>query len=439
MDVHDGLGTDGTHTMWEPPGYDESASGDGAHGYDGYDDSTGHDAAGSGGTGDTATDTTDSSGTDDGSVSGTDTGSGGTEGSTTMTVEVEGQTRELPAEHDYTGDGRPDAAVETADGKVIVFADTEDNTTGEAGPDGKADEAYIVDKATGKVVGAAHIDPSSGTWVEGTDSDGPSAVGSESGSGSTGTGETGETGETGGTTGETTGTSGGQQSAGVVTVEYGGHQVGVEKTIDTDDDGVADSGVLYTDGKAVVLTDTGGDAGAEQVAVVDPETGQITDVAHVDPQTGEWEEGPATGATTGTETTGTGTGTSGTTGTETTGTGTTGTGTTGTTGTSGEMTVNVNGETQQLPAEKDYTGDGQADAAVETQDGKVIVFADTENNETGAAGPDGKADEAWIVDKATGKVVGAAHVDPQTGEWVDGADTDGASSVPAGSGSEASS
>ena len=103
------------------------------------------------------------------------------------------------------------------------------------------------------------------------------------------------------------------------------------------------------------------------------------------------------------------------------------------------MTVDVDGQTQQLPAEKDYTGDGQADAAVETKDGKVIVFADTENNETGAAGPDGKADEAWIVDKSTGKVVGAAHVDPQTGEWVDGVDTDGPSSVPAGSGSEASS
>ncbi|HEY6747409.1 MAG TPA: hypothetical protein VI357_17035 [Mycobacteriales bacterium] len=334
MDVHDGLGADGTHAMWEPPGHDESASGpDRAHGYDRYDDSTGPDAAGSG----------------DPSHATTDDGSGGTEGSTTMTVEVDGEARELPAEHDYTGDGRPDAAVETADGKVIVFADTEDNATGDAGPDGKADEAYIVDKHTGQVVGAAHIDPSSGTWVEGTDQDGPSAVGSGGGEGTGGTGQTG-TGETGGTTG----TSGDQQSAGVATVDYGGHQIGVEKTLDTDDDD--------------------------------------------------------------TQTTGT-----------------------GATGSSGRMTVNVNGETQQLPAEKDYTGDGQADAAVETADGKVIIFADTENNETGAAGPDGKADEAWIVDKATGKVVGAAHVDPRTGEWVDGTDSDGPSSVAAGSGSEESS
>ena len=57
---------------------------------------------------------------------------------------------------------------------------------------------------------------------------------------------------------------------------------------------------------------------------------------------------------------------------------------------------------------------------METTDGRVIVFSDTEDNETGAAGPDGRADEAWIVDKSTGRVVGAAHVDPGTGEWVDG-------------------
>ncbi|HYT09294.1 MAG TPA: hypothetical protein VEL73_01395 [Mycobacteriales bacterium] len=84
------------------------------------------------------------------------------------------------------------------------------------------------------------------------------------------------------------------------------------------------------------------------------------------------------------------------------------------------MTVTVAGETRELPAEKDYTGDGQPDAAAETSDGRVIVFSDTEDNETGAPGPDGRADEAWVVDKHTGRVVGAAHVDPDTGEWVDG-------------------
>src|SRR6266566_5290980 len=86
----------------------------------------------------------------------------------------------------------------------------------------------------------------------------------------------------------------------------------------------------------------------------------------------------------------------------------------------GTMTVTVAGETRELPAEKDYTGDGQPDAAAETSDGRVIVFSDTEDNETGAPGPDGRADEAWVVDKHTGRVVGAAHVDPDTGEWVDG-------------------
>jgi hypothetical protein len=100
-----------------------------------------------------------------------------------MTVEVDGESRELPAEKDYTGDGRPDAATETADGKVIIFADNEDNATGEARPDGRADEAYVVDKATGRVLGAAHIDPRTGEWVDGLD-DGASAGPSSAGEGS---------------------------------------------------------------------------------------------------------------------------------------------------------------------------------------------------------------------------------------------------------------
>jgi hypothetical protein len=83
-----------------------------------------------------------------------------------MTVEVGGRIRQLPAEHDFTGDGLPDAAVETGDGRVIVFADTEDNATGAGGPDGRADQAYVVDKATGRVVGAAHVDPGTGAWID---------------------------------------------------------------------------------------------------------------------------------------------------------------------------------------------------------------------------------------------------------------------------------
>jgi hypothetical protein len=87
-------------------------------------------------------------------------------GGESMTVEVDGTSRQLPVEHDYTGDGRPDAAVETAAGTVIVFADTEDNETGAAGPDGRADQAYVIDKRTGQVVSTAHLDPASGTWVD---------------------------------------------------------------------------------------------------------------------------------------------------------------------------------------------------------------------------------------------------------------------------------
>ena len=56
-------------------------------------------------------------------------------------------------------------------------------------------------------------------------------------------------------------------------------------------------------------------------------------------------------------------------------------------------------------------------------DGRVVVYSDSEDNETGAAEPDGRADEAWIVDKSTGRAVGEAHVEPGTGEWVDGLGT----------------
>jgi hypothetical protein len=83
-----------------------------------------------------------------------------------MTVEVEGSSQRLPAEHDYTGDGRPDAAVERPDGTVVVFADTADNETGAPDPDGRADEAYVVDKRSGRVIGAAHLDPETGEWVD---------------------------------------------------------------------------------------------------------------------------------------------------------------------------------------------------------------------------------------------------------------------------------
>jgi hypothetical protein len=158
MDVHDGLGADGSTGSADTG---SSASSDGSGTGSGYGSGAGTEGPGGG---------------PEGPGGGPEGSGGGTEGSTTMTVEVDGQTRELPAEHDYTGDGRPDAAVETADGKVIVFADTEDNSTGAPGPDGKADEAYIVDKSSGTVVGAAHVDPQTGEWVDGLDTDSPSSV-----------------------------------------------------------------------------------------------------------------------------------------------------------------------------------------------------------------------------------------------------------------------
>ena len=161
MDLHDGLGDDGEQGMWEPLGFESEPGTTATH--EGTAAPSGHDGSG---------------GYDD---AGGDTDSGDSAAGGTMIVEMDGETRELPAERDYTGDGRPDAAAETSDGRVIVFADTEDSETGAAGPDGRADEAYVVDKQTGRVVGAAHIDPRTGGWVEGADTDGSPAVPSSAG------------------------------------------------------------------------------------------------------------------------------------------------------------------------------------------------------------------------------------------------------------------
>ena len=84
------------------------------------------------------------------------------------------------------------------------------------------------------------------------------------------------------------------------------------------------------------------------------------------------------------------------------------------------MTVEVGGETRTLRVHVDYTGDGKPDAAIETEDGRVVVFSDQKNNDTGAAGPDGRADEAFVVDKETGRVIAAVHLDPETGQWMQG-------------------
>jgi hypothetical protein len=315
MDVQDGLGADGTHTLWEPPRDDEPAAAAG--------DPRGYDPTAPGG--------------DEGaSASGDEsTPSGDSKDASTMTVEVDGRTRELPAEHDYTGDGRPDAAVETADGTVIVFADTEDNVTGADRPDGKADEAYVVDKQSGQVLRTAHVDPDSGTWVND-----PATATPEQPAAPT------------------------DQAATAATAETAGRP---------EDGGTAGR---PEDGATAGRPEDGATAGQPAGALAEAPAGAD--------ETGRSEVDAAG---------------------------------------DGRMVVRTGERIQELPAQKDYTGDGRRDAAVETKSGQVIVFSDTADNDTGAAGPDGRADEAWIVDKATGRVVGAAHLDPETGEWVDGLDS----------------
>ena len=154
MDLHDGLGDGGEQGRWEPPGFGSETAPTAAD--DGIADPSGYDGSGGDGSGGY-----EDAGGDTGTVPGEAAARG------TMIVEVDGEKRELPAERDYTGDGRPDAAVETPDGRVVVFSDSADNETGAAEPDGRADEAWIVDKSTGRVVGEAHVQPGTGGWVDG--------------------------------------------------------------------------------------------------------------------------------------------------------------------------------------------------------------------------------------------------------------------------------
>jgi hypothetical protein len=420
MELHD-IGADAApHTMWEGPDYhapddsgtavDTGGLGDDSTAFDG-----GHDSG--------------SDGSVDGSVDGQETSAGdgtdsGSSGGGSMTVEVDGETRVLPTSHDYDGDGHADAAVETSDGRLIVFTDTHDNSTGADGSDGTADEAYILDKS-GHVVGTAHVDPSTGEWVDGpgadasgsVGSDGPAAGGGSDGSDAptTDSGTVGGAPTSGGDAGGTT-----TEAPQVVTVEVGGHEVGVAETIDSDHDGKVDTGVLEADGKTIALTDTDGDGDADRATVFD-EHGDEIGAMHVDPSTGEWVVDDGSGSGTDSGDTGTGAGDGGVDGSE---TGATTTGSEGSEGSegSGSMTVTVDGETRTLPTSHDHTGDGNPDATVQTSDGRTIVFTDTHDNATGAVGPDGKADEAFVVD-SSGHVVGAAHVDPATGEWVDGNET----------------
>src|SRR5215207_195307 len=119
MDVHDSLGTertDGTRSTGEPPGREaDSATATGSTAHDGH-------AGGIGASGDSET---TRMGDAVGGQGSTPSDNVDTSGTGTMIVEVDGRTRELPAEHDYTGDGKADAVVETPDGKFNDTANTE--------------------------------------------------------------------------------------------------------------------------------------------------------------------------------------------------------------------------------------------------------------------------------------------------------------------------
>lgn len=176
--------------------------------------------------------------------------SGSTAGADELTVTVEGQEYSADINTDIDSDGVEDTAVlERPDGSVQAFGDSDS--------DGDADTYLKLDEH-GDVVARAAYDEASGDWVA-TEPDGGA-----------GTGDTGDTGEAG------------EMSA---DLPAGDVPLG-PPTVDTNDDGVADTAVVQDDaGNTLMFTDVNGD-GAADVVVVITSSGESTTYEHTG--NGEW-------------------------------------------------------------------------------------------------------------------------------------------------------
>ena len=175
------------------------------------------------------------------------TGSG--VGGEDMTITVEGQEYSAEINHDINDDGVADTAViERSDGSVQAFVD-EDG-------DGDADE-YVKLDSDGNVLSEAQYDDSTGEWVS-----------------------TGQDGDAGGSTDTRT-------SSGGMTADLPAGEVSVgQPTVDTNNDGVADTAVVEDNaGNSMMFTDVDGDGEADVVVVVTP-SGESTTYQYAGD--GEW-------------------------------------------------------------------------------------------------------------------------------------------------------
>jgi hypothetical protein len=211
-------------------------------------------------------------------------------GTTSQQIEFDAGERSevLEATVDTDHDGRGDTAIADAgDGTRIAVTDTDH--------DGRADEAALLD-GTGHVLDTAHIDPTTGEWVQGSDSHTPYGVGeafpgadgatTTAGTGTADTSTSTGSGDTATTTAADSGPSHGEDRQ--ITVEAAGRSSEVQATVDTDHDGVNDTAVVQgPDGSQVALSDTDGDGEADRAVLFDAQ-GNVVSTAHYDPSTGDW-------------------------------------------------------------------------------------------------------------------------------------------------------
>ena len=225
---------------------------------------------------------------------------------------------------------------------------------------------------------------------------------------------------------EPTGSEGGD----TVSVNVGGHEVRADATLDTDHDGENDTAIVTDSaGDHIAITDTDGDGEADHAALLD-ESGHVVQTAHLD-SSGTWVQdgpgdtdpygGPGAPIGAGDHPGGAGSDTTGTGATD-----STGTGATGGAGAGGSttITVDVGGHSVEAPATVDTDQDGTSDTAVvDAPDGNKIAFTDSDG--------DGQADRAAVYDSA-GRLLGTAHYDRSSGNWIEGSGGSPAPDLPGG-------
>ncbi|HEX5496853.1 MAG TPA: hypothetical protein VFX70_20015 [Mycobacteriales bacterium] len=183
-----------------------------------------------------------------------------------------------------------------------------------------------------------------------------------------------------------------------IELDVDGRASEVGATIDTDDDGRADTAVLdSTDGHRIVLTDSDHDGVADHALLVDGR-GQVVDSATFDRATNHWHDrgvpGPSA-RTTGSDVAA-------------------GARSPGASGSAERIEVDAAGQHAQVDATIDTNHDGRPDTAI-VNGGAAGTAAVTDTN------ADGRADEAALLD-GDGHVAIVAHIDPHTGQWVGGDD-----------------